>query len=76
MPQTPQWAGSVWVLAQALAQSVWPAGHAQTPAVQLRPVPQAVPHVPQLVALVIVLTHWLAHEVSPALHVHLPAAQA
>ena len=38
-------------------QRVWPVGQEQTPAVQVEPKPQLMPHIPQLLALVCRLTH-------------------
>ena len=82
-PQAPQLLLSVTVLVQAVPQTVWPVGQAQTPLVQLWPVAQACPQVPQLLALVLRLASQpllvtLSQSPKPALHrtiVQVPAAQ-
>jgi hypothetical protein len=54
VPHVPQLLSSVMRFAQKavapLPQSVWPAGHAQTPATHACPVAHLVPHEPQLFA--------------------------
>jgi hypothetical protein len=44
-----------------------PVGQAQTPVVQLAPLPQTVPHVPQFVLSDLVSTHAPLHDVSAVL---------
>jgi len=51
LPQAPQFSRSVARLVQAKPQATSPAGHSQTPAVELPPEGQALPQVPQLVRL-------------------------
>jgi len=46
-PQPPQFAGSAETSEHPLAQATWPAGHSQTPALQIPPGGQAVPQSPQ-----------------------------
>ena len=48
-------------------QETLPVGQAQTPAVQLAPLPQTVPHVPQFALSDLVSTHAPLHEVSAVL---------
>ncbi len=58
LPQAPQFWGSDWVLAQALAQVLSPVGHFKThaPATQAIPTAHSLPQVPQLLLSVAVLT--------------------
>ncbi len=73
--QAPQWVGSLARSTHALPQRVVPAGHTQTPALQLVPPAQALPHAPQWSPLEPRSTHAPLHTLRPAPQVvaHTPA---
>jgi hypothetical protein len=55
--QAPQCAGSLVRSTHTPEQLVWPAGHAQTPALHTMPPLQTMPQPPQLFGSVVSLTH-------------------
>jgi len=66
LPQAPQLLGSVVTLAQAPAQTIWPAGQVQVPETQAAPAEQTLPQAPQLLGSVDTLTQ------APLLHLIWP----
>lgn len=64
----PQLSGSERVSMQVEPQRKVPLGHAQAPALQMRPPVQVVPQAPQLAASVWVFTHTLPQAVCPVGH--------
>ena len=73
----PQFVSLVWRFVQtptppSTVQRVWPDGQPHTPAAQVAPKPQLLPHMPQCAAVLWRFTHWPPHSDDPTKQTHTP----